>query len=96
MVEQSPASSWYILPISTGPVRSGVLSTLALTYIACPDRRQRPGSYHVCMPPMLLADAHPIARNTRLSPRGIADSGIGDSAAAMQKSLAWSEHSHRV
>lgn len=44
------------------------------------------------MSPMLLADAHPVARSTKLSPRAIADSRIGDSTAAIWKSLPLSEH----
>ena len=54
MVAQPQLRAGTFYPITTGLVRSGVLSTLALAYITHPDRHRRPGSYHtptsICVP----------------------------------------------
>ena len=46
MVEHPQLQAGTFYPITTGLARSGVLLTLALAYIACPDRCQHPGLYY--------------------------------------------------
>ena len=71
MVEQPQLRAGTFYPITTGLVRSGVLSTPALAYIARPDRHQRSGSYqmlesYVCLTYTTAAGLRKIGTQYRI------------------------------